>query len=110
MKFESTYEAYLAGRQAREKELMSKPFLELAEEMCNQLEALERRYVDLHSEDIETIEAYAIDDYTAVVEAFQKAREALQVVINVTDTGDHILNPLNREFYHLPSEGDEKNA
>lgn len=104
MKFETVFDAYVAGRQARDNEIMVKPFMELAEEISNQLETLERRYTDLHSADLDTIYAYAQDDYNAVVEAFQKARQALQVVINVTDTGDHILNPLNREFYHIPTD------
>lgn len=104
MKFENTFDAFMAGKQERDKELMTRPFMDLAEEMSNQLEALERRYIDLHANDMERVLAYVQDDYNAVIEAFQKARQALQVVINVTDTGDHILNPLNREFYHI--EGD----
>lgn len=104
MKFDTMYDAYKAGRQERDNEIMVKPFMNLAEEICGQLETLERRYTDLHSADLDTIYAYAQDDYEAVIEAFQKARQALQVVINVTDTGDHILNPLNREFYHIPAD------
>ena len=104
MQFDTIFDAYVAGKQARDKELMTKPFMELAEEICGQLKTLERRYIDLHSADIDTVYAYAQEDYEAVIEAFQKARRALQVVINVTDTGDHILNPLNREFYHVPAD------
>lgn len=104
MQFDTMFDAYVAGKQAREKELMTKPFMVLAEEMCDQLKVLERRYTDLHSADLDTIYAYVQEDYEAVIEAFQKARQALQVVINVTDTGDYILNPLNREFYHIEEE------
>ena len=104
MKFDNTFDAYMAGRRERENEIMVKPFVELTEEISNQLKTLERRYIDLHSADLDTIYAYAQEDYKAVIESFQKARQALQVVINVTDTGDHILNPLNREFYHIPAD------
>lgn len=104
MKFETMYDAFMAGKQEHERELMTKPFMDLAEKISSQLEALERRYIDLHSNDMEKVLAYVEDDYNAVIEAFQQARQALQIVINVTDTGDHILNPLNREFYHIPAE------